>query len=109
MYEQGEGWLEELLVYLRGNYEFLKAFLERELPELKVSPLEGTYLAWVDARGLGLDQQGLDSLLRRARVWFNDGAGFGPGGEGFWRVNLACPRSVLTQALERIRDAAAMR
>ncbi len=105
VYEQGEGWLEELLVYLRGNYEFLKAFLERELPELKVSPLEGTYLAWVDARGLGLDQQGLDSLLRRARVWFNDGAGFGPGGEGFWRVNLACPRSVLTQALERIRDA----
>lgn len=106
-YERGEGWLEELLAYLRGNYAFLKAFLERELPALTVSPLEGTYLAWVDARGLG--PEGLDGLLRRSRVWFNAGAGFGPGGEGFWRVNLACPRSTLERALERLRDAAGNR
>lgn len=105
VYREGEPWLEELLAYLRSNYEYLAAFLARELPELKVSPLEGTYLAWVDARGLGLDEQGLDGLLRRARVWFNAGSGFGPGGMGFWRVNLACPRATLAQALERLRDA----
>lgn len=106
VYEQGEPWLEELLVYLRGNYEFLKDFVERNIPQLKVCPLEGTYLAWVDARGLGLNAGELDELLRtRARVWFSDGAGYGPGGEGFWRINLACPRATLAAALERVRDA----
>lgn len=106
VYEQGEPWLEELLVYLRGNYEFLRDFVAEKLPRLKVYPLEGTYLAWVDARGLGLDAQKLDDLLKnRARVWFSDGAGYGPGGEGFWRVNLACPRKTLEAALERVEQA----
>lgn len=106
VYEQGEPWLEELLVYLRGNYEFLRDFVARELPQLKVFPLEGTYLAWVDARGLGLDKAGLEDLLRnKARVWLSDGAGYGQDGEGFWRFNLACPRKTLAAALERIRDA----
>jgi len=106
VYENGEAWLEELLAYLQGNYAYLTGFLASELPELKVSPLEGTYLAWVDARGLGLDDKAMAALLRdRARVWLSDGPGYGAGGEGFWRINLACPRSVLAQALERIRDA----
>ena len=106
VYEQGEPWLEELLVYLRGNYELLRDFIGRELPVLKVSPLEGTYLAWVDARELGLDAAARADLLRsKARVWLSDGAAYGENGAGFWRVNLACPRSVLRQALERLRDA----
>ena len=80
--------------------------MTREIPQLKVCPLEGTYLAWVDARGLGLDPAGLEDLLRtRARVWLSDGTGYGDGGQGFWRFNLACPRTTLAAALERIRDA----
>ena len=106
VYEQGDQWLDELLVYLKGNFELLQDFIHRELPMLKVSPLEGTYLAWVDARGLGLDDTGRGALLReKARVWLSDGAAYGENGRGFWRVNLACPRSVLLQALERLRDA----
>lgn len=106
VYEQGDEWLDELLVYLRGNYETLCSFVAEELPALKVSPLEGTYLAWVDARGLGLDDDARASLLRdKARVWLSDGATYGENGRGFWRVNLACPRSVLQEALERLRDA----
>ena len=109
VYEQGEPWLEELLCYLWDNYEELKRFVEREIPVLKVSPLEGTYLAWVDARGLGLSDQERQALLRdKARVWLSDGATYGENGRGFWRVNLACPRAVLKQALERLRDAIAM-
>ena len=76
---------------------------------LKVSPLEGTYLCWVDARGLGLSDGDRAALLRdKARVWLSDGGQYGENGRGFWRVNLACPRAVLVQALERIRAKAGM-
>ena len=106
VYEAGEVWLDELLAYLQGNYELLCAFVEQELPALKVSALEGTYLAWVDARGLNLSDEERSALLRdKARIWLNDGATYGECGRGFWRINLACPRSVLRQALERLQDA----
>lgn len=105
-YDHGESWLRELLAYLRENDDFLRDFLARELPQLKAAPLEGTYLAWVDARGLGLSDGELSALLRdKAHVRLNPGAEYGAGGEGFLRFNLACPRSTLRLALERIRDA----
>ncbi len=106
VYEEGESWLEELLSYLWGNYQKLTQFMAQELPEIKVTELEGTYLAWLDVSGLGLSTEEQDVLLRdKARVWLNRGETYGKGGENFWRINLACPRSVLMEALERIRKA----
>jgi len=100
-YRHGESWLQQVLEYIRGNYEFLTAFLEQRLPAARVVPLEGTYLAWVDLRALGLsDEQLKERILRQARVWLDDGPMFGSGGQGFQRINLACPRSTLEQALE---------
>jgi cystathionine beta-lyase len=79
------------------------SFLEERLPAVKVFPLEGTYLAWLDVRGLGLtDAQVGERLLRGAGVWLDEGPRFGTGGQGFQRLNLACPRSLLAEALERM-------
>jgi cystathionine beta-lyase len=90
-----------VLDYTQGNYEFLADFLGQRLPAARVIPLEGTYLAWVDLRGLGLSDEQLKERIRgKARVWLDDGPMFGTGGEGFQRINLACPRSTLEQALE---------
>ena len=100
-YRHGRSWLEQVIAYVQGNYEFLSTFLGERLPEARLIPLEGTYLAWVDLRALGLsDEQLKERILRRARVWLDDGPMFGNGGEGFQRINLACPRSTLEQALE---------
>jgi cystathionine beta-lyase len=102
-YRHGESWLEQVLAYVRGNYEFLCAYLDERLPGAWVTPLEGTYLAWVDLRALGFsDEQLKERILKRARVWLDHGPIFGTGGEGFQRINLACPRSTLEQALEAI-------
>jgi cystathionine beta-lyase len=100
-YRHGESWLEEVLAYVQGNYEFLVAYLAERLPGVRVIPLEGTYLAWIDLRHLGLDDEQLKERIQgQARVWLDDGPMFGTGGEGFQRINLACPRSTLEQALE---------
>jgi cysteine-S-conjugate beta-lyase len=105
-YDHGEEWLEQLLEYLHGNYLFLRTFVEQRMPRVKATPLEGTYLAWLDFRGCGLGDPELKTLLlQKARVWLDAGPMFGPGGEGFQRINIACPRSVLAQALERIAAA----
>ncbi len=102
-YNQGEEWLEQLLGYLQGNFDFLRAFVSREIPKLKVFPLEGTYLAWLDFRGFGLDAGRIkELLLKEAGLWLDDGASFGEGGSGFQRLNIACPRARLAEALERL-------
>jgi len=102
----GEPWLEELLLYLKGNDDLLKSFLAARLPSVKVFPLEGTYLALLDMSSLGLPDATLkERLLREARVWMDEGTKFGRGGEGMQRLNLACPRSVLAEALERMGSA----
>lgn len=102
-YRHGESWLEQILEYVLGNYEFLIAFLDERLPGARVIPLEGTYLAWVDLRALALsDEQLKERILKQARVWLDDGPMFGSGGEGFQRINLACPRSTLERALEAV-------
>jgi len=106
-YTRGEAWLEELLTYLRGNLKYLEDFLAKKIPGLKVYPLEGTYLAWVDCTSLGLDDEALkEFMLKKAKLWLDEGTMFGSGGSMFMRINIACPRSILKMALERLEKAA---
>jgi cystathionine beta-lyase len=105
-YTKGEAWLEELLVYLRGNFKYLEDFIKKKIPGLKVYPLEGTYLAWVDCTSLGMDDAALkEFMLKKAKLWLDEGVMFGSGGSMFMRINIACPRSILKQALERLEKA----
>jgi cystathionine beta-lyase len=105
-YAHGEGWLDELLVYLAGNQRYLKEFLQSRLASLAVFPVEGTYLAWLDFRAYGLSDRELTNILRgKAGVRLNDGPSFGPGGEGFQRLNFACPGEDLRVGLEKIAAA----
>jgi cystathionine beta-lyase len=105
-WRHGESWLQSLLAYVLDNYEFLVRFFAQRLPAVRVMPLEGTYLAWLDCRGLGLsDEQLKERIAQRAGVWLDDGPLFGTGGQGFQRLNLACPRATLREALERIAGA----
>jgi cysteine-S-conjugate beta-lyase len=99
-------WLDALLRYIEGNVAFLRTFLAEHLPAVKVFPLEGTYLPLLDMRGLGLsDEQIKEKLLGEAKVWLDEGTMFGSGGEGFQRINCACPRPILADAAERIANA----
>jgi cystathionine beta-lyase len=107
-YTRGEPWLTELLSYLAGNYARLSEALAGG--PVRVMPLEGTYLAWLDCRALGLDDEALKAFfLDRARLWLDEGVKFGPQGSGFMRLNLACPRATLDEALTRLAAALAAR
>ena len=104
-YESGAQWLDELLQYLAQNMEFLKTYLSQYIPKVKLIEPQGTYLAWLDFRELGLSAQKLDEVItQRAKLWLNAGYTFGKGGKGFERMNVACPRSVLRNALERLKN-----
>jgi len=106
-YNEGEAWLNEMLAYVNGNMEFALEYFVLYLPEVKPLRPEGTYLLWIDCRALGLDVQGLkDLMFKQAKVIFNDGAVFGTEGEGWLRINLACPRLIVEQALKQFCDAA---
>ena len=105
-WQKGERWLDELLRYVEGNYNFLAEFLARRLPAVSVFPLEGTYLALLDMRALGLkDSEIRERLQGSGGVWLDDGIKFGRGGEGLQRLNLACPRATLADGLERVARA----
>jgi len=105
-YSKGEDWLEELLDYLRGNFRLVADFAAARIPEIKVFPIEGTYLAWLDCRRLGLSDAGLKEFFwKEAGIWLDDGAKFGSGGSGFMRLNFACPRKLLAEALDRFEKA----
>jgi cystathionine beta-lyase len=105
-YSKGEAWLEELLEYLRGNFKTLQEYIATKIPELKVYPLEGTYLPWIDCKALGLDDaQLMEFFLRKAKLWLDQGRVFGSQGSGFMRINIACPRSLLLKALDRLEGA----
>lgn len=106
-YEQGGGWLEELLSVIRGNYEYCQQFLNDKFPSVVVYPLEGTYLLWADFRSLGLKPDELEHILTRRQLYFSQGKAFGTGGAGFERINLACPRRCLEAAMERLDRLAA--
>lgn len=103
-YNSGGEWLDELITYLHDNYRCLCDFFARHLPQLGVTRLEGTYLVWVDCRSLGISSEELCSrLLREQHLWLNEGIMYGQAGEGFVRINIACPRSRLMEALERLK------
>lgn len=105
-YSEGEEWLDQLKVYLSQNIATVRGFLNARMPEVKLIEPEGTYLLWLDFRELGLSQDDLNTLLMKdAKVWLNDGAIFGAGGEGFQRMNVACPRALVKEALERMAKA----
>ncbi len=102
-YRYGDEWLAQLLDYLQANLDFVLDYFSRNIPEIKVIKPQGTYLVWLDCRGLGLDNAGLRKLMcEQARVGFDDGYIFGAAGSGFQRMNIACPRPLLEEALRRI-------
>ena len=104
-YNESEDWIDELNQYLWGNYQALCAFAKEHLPQWDVCTLEGTYLPWIDITATGMTSQKYsDLLLRKAKVWVNPGTMYGPqSGEGYIRMNIACPRSLLMEALQRIK------
>ena len=104
-YDECEEWLVSLLDYLRGNRDFLLGYADRNWPSIRLTYPEATYLAWLDCRGLELEERPSHFFLNRARVALNDGHFFGPGGESFARLNFGCPRSTLEKALDRMTAA----
>jgi cystathionine beta-lyase len=105
-YNKGEAWLEELLEYLRGNKEYLEKFIKEKIPGLKVYPLEGTYLAWVDFTSLGMNDVELkEFMLKKAKLWLDEGTMFGIEGSMFMRINIASPREMLKKALRSLEKA----
>ncbi len=102
-YRDGGPWLDELLVYLESNRDFLYDFVQNELPGIEMARPEGTYLAWLDCRGLNLAQKPSEFFKTEAKVAMNDGEWFGTGGQGFVRLNFGCPRPMLVEALEKIK------
>lgn len=103
-YTYGRPWLEELKAYLAENVRVLREFLKNEMPQVKLVEPEGTYLVWLDFSGLGLSDDELnDRIQNRAKVWLNRGTMFGAEGECFQRVNIACPRKILEEALQRLK------
>ncbi|MFC7787814.1 MalY/PatB family protein [Microbacterium sp. MAHUQ-60] len=105
-YTKAGGWLDGLIDLVHGNHELVRSFLAERMPEVVVHDLEGTYLQWMDFRALGLTAEELERLHQQdALVFFDEGAMFGPEGEGFERMNLAAPRRAIADALERLAQA----
>ncbi|MDD3766870.1 MAG: pyridoxal phosphate-dependent aminotransferase [Eubacteriales bacterium] len=104
-YENGSEWLFQLKEYLTENLNFLRSYLKQRIPQIKLVEPEGTYLAWLDFKSLGLEQKELDHLIiNKAKLWLNSGSMFGIEGMGFQRINIACPREILKTALERLEN-----
>lgn len=105
-YRHGADWLDQLLVYLSGTLDYMEEYFAKHIPQIKMIRPEGTYLVWLDCRALGMDSADLIRFfLDHARVYLENGAIFGTGGEGFLRMNIATPRKVVEEALRRMREA----
>lgn len=105
VYRNGEQWLNELLEYLDGNVNFMAEFFERKVPKLKLVYPQGTYVPFVDCRELKLSESELEELFyRKIKVAANAGHTFGPGGEGFMRINIGTSRKILEEGLNRIKE-----
>lgn len=105
-YEAGADWLEQLKQYLAGNLAYIRQFLREKLPDIALIEPDGTYLVWLDLRKLGLtEQQQRQLIVQDAKLWLDTGTLFGQGGEGFERINIACPRTTIEQAMQRLEHA----
>ncbi len=105
-YRHGGPWLDELLIYLQGNIDFIRTYLRENIPQVTLVEPEGTYLAWLNFAGLGLEAKALEKFLaQEAQLALNAGYWFGREGAGFARMNIACPRSILTEAFDRLAKA----
>ena len=102
-YTKGEEWLDELIYYLEGNVNYIRSFLKENLPKVKLIEPEGTYLVWLDFSEITKDPEKLEKLIvDEAKLWLDSGAIFGKETALFERINIACPRAVLEQALEQL-------
>jgi cystathionine beta-lyase len=105
-YNNGQQWLDQLLTYIGKNIDFAENYIKEHIPQIKMIRPEGTYLIWLDCRKLNLQGDKLSQFfITKAKVGFNDGRWFGTGGEGFMRMNVACPLSTVQKALENIKNA----
>lgn len=105
-FNHGEEWLEQLLPYLSANFDYIRDYCARYIPKVRPLVPDATYLVWLDCRALGLDNGQLhDFMIQKARLGLNDGRDFGRGLTGFMRLNAACPRATLEEAMERLRQA----
>lgn len=103
-YSQGEEWYQAMLDYVKNNIDYISQYIKDNLPGVRMVEHEGTYLVWLDFRGTGLDEKTLEhKIVQEAKLWLDGGVMFGEGGSGFQRVNAACPRKILAEALERIK------
>ncbi len=101
-YNEGAEWLDQLLEYIHGNYEYMRSFCEEHLPDFPITKLEGTYLVWMDCRKFGMTSAELEKrLIEEAGLWLNPGTMYGQDGEGFMRWNIACPRTRMIEGLRR--------
>ena len=106
VYTKGEKWHQELLQYLKENVDFVRDFIQKHLPEIRLIEPEGTYLLWIDFSGLGLTNEELEDLIvDKAHLWLDPGGIFGPETAQFERFNIACPRKTLEQAFLQLKDA----
>ncbi|MYL55330.1 putative C-S lyase [Pontibacillus yanchengensis] len=105
-YDHGDEWLEELISVLEDHKKYLMDTIHSQTNQIQVVEPEGTYLVWLDCRGLGLSHEELKSFMQeKAKIGLNDGASFGEEGEGFMRINIACPRPILEDGVQRILQA----
>lgn len=105
-YREGEEWLEQLLDYISGNFEFIKAYCEKNIPKIKPNIPDATYLVWLDCRELGMNNQQLrEFMIYKAKIGLNEGCSFGRSLTGFMRLNAACPRGTLEAALKQLKEA----
>lgn len=105
-YTKGEEWLEELLIHLDGNMDYVVNFVKERIPEIKVRKSEGTYLMWLDFSGLGMTKEELSMFMQKeAKIALDDGFWFGENGAGFERMNIACPRYMVEEGMNRIENA----
>ena len=101
-YNEGGEWLDQLLEYIHGNYEYMRRFCEEHLPDFPITKSEGTYLVWMDCRKFGMTSAELEKvLIQDAKLWLNAGTMYGKDGEGFMRWNIACPRALMIEGLKR--------
>ena len=102
-YQYGEVWYQNMMEYLQANIKYVKDFIDNKIPQLKVIEQEASYLLWIDFRELGLKEEELTELIeKKAGLWLSSGEIFGSHGAGFQRMNIACPRSRLKEAMEKL-------